>query len=382
METAEAVLKFLRSVGPAKEAELYLRQFRDTPRESFALLAVDGTTLSDNADAVAVDLRFLTLLQLTPVVLLGLQDLSPVASHQRALLSLLKGQGVAAEAFCCSDSAAIVAALREGTIPVLRPAQGDTEARWLALGQLLTTLRTHKLVFLRQSGGLRADGERISLVNLEGELPELLHGGTLSAEERALLQLAHILVFELVPHRLSIALTSPLNLLHELFTVRGAGTLLRRAATIERHSGLAGVDRERLLASLEASFERYPKHSLLDRAYAHCYVESQYRGVALLLDSPFGGYLSKFAVTRQAQGEGIGRDLWRAITRDYDQLLWRARRHNPVHSWYEQQCEGMFRQGQWTIYSRGISARQLPEAIDYVLAQPLDFEDQGAATDP
>lgn len=373
METAEAVLKFLHSVGPAKEAELYLRLFRDTPKESFALIAVDGSTLHDNADAVAMDLRFLKLLQLTPVVLLGLQqNAAPVEPLQQSLLSLLDGQGVPATALSCSDTGAIVAAARAGTIPILRPALGDITARWRTLGQLLSTLHTHKLIFLRQGGGLRVGGERISLLNLESELPS-----TLSTEEQELLELAHTLVFDLVPHRISIALTSPLNLLHELFTVRGAGTLLRRAVTIERHTGLAGVDQDRLLASLEASFKRTPKRALLDRDYAHCYVESQYRGVALLHQSPFGGYLTKFAVTRQAQGEGIGRDLWRAIAKDYDRLLWRARRHNPIHSWYEQQCESLFRKGQWTVYTRGIPARQLPDAIDYVLSQPLDFDPQG-----
>lgn len=380
MEPAETVLKFLRSVGPATEAELYLRLFRETPPESFAVLAVDPATMDENADAVAMDLRFLKLLELTPVVLLGLQGPAPVEPQLETLLQLLQAQGVKTTTqLACNDGSAIVSALRAGVIPLLRPAPGDAKARWAALGRLLSTLRTHKLIFLRQTGGLRIAGERISLVNLESELDNLIQDPSISSQEQEILQQAHALIFDMVEHRLSVALTSPLNLLHELFTVRGAGTLLRRGAHIERHQGLIGVDHERLLGSLALSFERQPKADLLDRPFSHCYVENQYRGIALLLDSPFGGYLNKFAVTRQAQGEGIGRDLWRAITQDYKRLLWRARRNNPVNSWYEQQCDTMYRQGHWTVFGRGIACADLPQAIEFAIAQPLDFDDEASA---
>lgn len=373
MEPAEAVLKFLRSVGPATEAELYLRLFRDTPRESFAVLTADAATMAQSVDAVAMDLRFLSLLELTPVVLLS--PFSPIgaAEQARALQACLHTQKVSTIGpVSCQAVPDIVAATRQGAIPLVVPSRSAVPAAaWL--GALLSSLRTHKLVFLRQAGGLRVHGERVSLVDLESEFETLLQRDLLTNQERDILGLARSLIFERVRHRMMVALTSPLNLLHELFTVRGAGTLLRRGAVIERHTSLTSVDHARLLAILQASFEQRPNPQLLKKTYAHCYLEKQYRGAALVMQSPFGGYLNKFAVTRHAQGEGIGRDLWRAITADYPNLLWRARRKNPISAWYDQQCQSMFRNENWTVYARGISANLLPEAITFALEQPLDF---------
>src|ERR1700753_1064999 len=71
MDPAEAVLRFLAGVGPGSEAEFYLRLFRSRSPESFATLVVDPTTLHENAETVALDLRLLSALSLTPVVVLG-----------------------------------------------------------------------------------------------------------------------------------------------------------------------------------------------------------------------------------------------------------------------------------------------------------------------
>lgn len=170
-----------------------------------------------------------------------------------------------------------------------------------------------------------------------------------------------------------IALTSPINLLHELFTLKGAGTLLRRGATIARHEGLDGVDAARLEALLTESFGRPPQRELLRRGFAHTYLDPHYRGAALLEATDGWGYLSKFAVTRRAQGEGVGRDLWQAIGTDYPRLVWRARRDNPIAPWYEAHCDGLVRTELWTVYFRGIDPDDIPHAVRHALAQPADF---------
>ena len=87
---------------------------------------------------------------------------------------------------------------------------------------------------------------------------------------------------------------------------------------------------------------------------AHVYVEQDYRGAALVAQTPLGGYLSKFAVTREAQGEGIGQDIWTELIADHAALFWRARADNPVRAWYERQCQGRWGSGSWTVYTRGI----------------------------
>jgi acetylglutamate kinase len=78
-------------------------------------------------------------------------------------------------------------------------------------------------------------------------------------------------------------------------------------------------------------------------------------------------------VTREAQGEGIGQDLWSALTADYAALFWRSRSDNPIRDWYERQCQGRYQAGAWTVYFRGLRPSDVPLAIERALAEPLDF---------
>jgi acetylglutamate kinase len=210
-------------------------------------------------------------------------------------------------------------------------------------------------------------------VNLSTDYEDLRRSGELAPRQLQILDDARRLILELAPQRLLVSLTSPLNLLHELFTVKGAGTLLRRGAPIARHDGLLGVDLQRLRALLGGSFGKPPSQALFARAFAHVYLEQEYRGAAMVQRTALGGYLSKFAVTREAQGEGIGVDLWSALCSDYPTLIWRARRENPIRPWYERQCQGRFDAGEWTVYFRGLAPAQIAQAVDLALGQPVDF---------
>ena len=78
-------------------------------------------------------------------------------------------------------------------------------------------------------------------------------------------------------------------------------------------------------------------------------------------------------MTREAQGEGIGRDLWQAMRADHRVVFWRARENNPIRSWYEKQCDGRVRIREWTVYWIALRPELIPEAIAHALSQPLDF---------
>jgi acetylglutamate kinase len=84
-------------------------------------------------------------------------------------------------------------------------------------------------------------------------------------------------------------------------------------------------------------------------------------------------YLSKFAVEPEARGEGMGRDLWQAISRDYPALYWRSRPDNPIAAWYDSVCDGLVRSPEWTVYWRGIDTAMIPDVVETACAQPADF---------
>src|SRR5690606_18162192 len=104
------------------------------------------------------------------------------------------------------------------------------------------------------------------------------------------------------------------------------------------------------------------------------YVEQSYLGAAVVCAGSRATYLTKFVVDRLAQGLGIGRDLWEAVTRDHERLFWRARAQNPITQWYQSQCDGMVRTREWHVYWRGVEHAHIPSLIEEALAMAPDFD--------
>ncbi|HEX8952079.1 MAG TPA: acetylglutamate kinase, partial [Polyangia bacterium] len=90
-------------------------------------------------------------------------------------------------------------------------------------------------------------------------------------------------------------------------------------------------------------------------------------------ETPLGAYLSKFAVDAEAQGEGIGRDLWQALTGDYARIFWRARPKNDVGAWYVKLCDGLMRFPDWHVYWKGLPPADVAPAVEWALQQPVDL---------
>jgi acetylglutamate kinase len=161
--------------------------------------------------------------------------------------------------------------------------------------------------------------------------------------------------------------------MRELFTVKGAGTLVKRGTPVERHDGYSALDVGRLAALVQASFGRALTPGFFERTPATVLLETEYRGAAILHPAEPAPYLSKFAVLPEAQGEGIGFDLWQAITRDFPSFFWRTRHDNPILSWYLGVADGMARTDRWSVFWRGLPPASIPDAIFEAEARPSDF---------
>jgi bifunctional N-acetylglutamate synthase/kinase len=359
---SQLVHRFLASVGRPAEAELYLSLFRAERRESFAVIAVDGEVAGVAADALAVDLEFLAELGLSPILVFE-------SDEQAAQMAAWLGPGVRAEVV---DSPAAASLARQGGIPLVS-LPGEQEPAELA--RLCGELATRKVVLLGADSGLaRSGGESLSIVDLTAEWGELAAPGALSSERHLeLLGRARALI-DAVPHAMTVAVTSPLDLLRELFTVRGAGTLVRRGATVAVYPGLGELDRGRLGELIESAFGRRLRPDFWTRPVERAYVAGDYRGAALVAPTVEGPYLTKLAVDAPARGEGFGRDLWRVLCRDYPALFWRSRPDNPIVPWYQEQCHGMVKVGPWHVYWRGLEVERIAAAIQVARAAPPDFE--------
>jgi hypothetical protein len=349
---------FLDSIGRRDEYEFYLNKFQSDQSDCFALLCPDLGSIEAGAEVLAFDLHFLLRLELVPAILLSGPD---AAKMQQALAkesiftfqTLEKG----------TTAPFIEHARSQEKVPVLVAEQQELET---VLLELLpeTAQRVH---FVRAAGGLKSEsGELLPYVythkenfqpleKLEFDFPAL---GKKLLEERPGVHLS---------------ITAPIKLLQEIFTVKGAGTLFRKGSEILHFQGLEGVDRERLLNLLESSFGKTLSQTDFLKNVAHAYVEKDYRGAVLLEEHPAGLYLSKFAVGREARGEGVALELWSEIHQNHEALFWRSNDNNPFNSWYHKQSTGHHHIGKWQIFWRGVSADAISSCIAYCCERGEDF---------
>ncbi len=349
---------FLDSIGRREEYEFYLDKFRSDQAACFALLCPDLGSIEAGAEVLAFDLHFLLRLELVPAILLcGAEaEKMQVALAMESIFCFHPLDTDTVEKFIQQSHAA-------EKVPVLVAENMELEE---ALMTLLPDV-AKRVHFIRAAGGLKnTSGELLPhvythkenfqpLEPLEFDFPTL---GKTILEERP---------------NVHLSVTSPLNLLQEIFTVKGSGTLFRKGSEILHFHGLDGVDRELLLDLLEESFGRkLADTAFLDRV-SEAYIEKNYRGAVLLEQHPAGLYLSKFAVGREARGEGVAMELWSEVSRNHDALFWRSNQSNPFNTWYHKQADGYHAVGKWQIFWRGVSAESISNIIEYCCSRDEDF---------
>jgi ribosomal protein S18 acetylase RimI-like enzyme len=390
--TAEAVLTFLESVGRRSEAELYVNLFRELPKESFAIIAPGAPVIRQGQGGFSEQLRFLADLGLAAPLVLGLFDPAQAAAVGERLIRRMDSAGIPHSEHQPADpdlASALRDALGAGRWPIVRFAPSDVSDRLAWLGRVAADLDTRKVVLLRRRGHLRLQSERslalaerhhllvdaggLSLVNLSTDT-ELITGQKLLRKEDAeLFERVQALLGESRAERLLVSITSPLDLLRELFTVKGAGTLIKRGSAICRASTYGEVDPARLGALIRASFGHELKPEFVEIEPRAIFVEQDYRAAAILHDTPVAPYLTKLAVDPLARGEGLGRDLWQFVAREFPTMFWRTRAENPIGAWYAGVCDGLVRLPRWHVFWRGIEPARVPAVVEYALSLDDDF---------
>jgi acetylglutamate kinase len=393
---ADVVLTFLESLGRRSEAELYLKLFRKLPKESFAIIAPGPQVVRYGLGSLVEQLRFLADLDLFAPVVLGLFDPAPAVASAERMVKRLGTAGIVPLPHSMNEpdlADRLRDELRRERIPVVHfmpeDATNGLERRIERLGDLARALDTRKLVLLRRRGGLGLRGEGplelapghalpslggwISVVNLRTDRGALVASKRFPKRDGELLDCAGRLIDRVAPNPLLVSVASPLNLMRELFTVKGAGTLVKLGTPVERHDAYDAVDVARIAALVQASFGRTLSPEFFSKPPLAVLLETEYRGAAILHASEPAPYLSKFAVLPEAQGEGIGFDLWQAITRDFPSFFWRTRHDNPVLPWYLGVADGMARTERWTIFWRGLLPARIPDVIAEAEARPSDF---------
>ena len=356
---------FLDSIGRRDEYEFYLSKFTNFDGTTFALICPDADDIDNTAQALAFDLDTLARLELFPVLLLAGNEVQHM--KMRLLDTDHKFDVHAVEDF---SSASIAAAEQFVRTCASQRTTGILTTQGISLTDSLQELIpsiTTRVHALRSAGPLRAADStpRNYIYMSDSPAATLLVDDVSTAEMGIQVMQAH--------PSAHVSICAPWQLLQELFTVKGAGTVVRRRSEIEIVDGPNALDAERLMDLLAEAFGRDPIVERIIPNIQRAHIEKNYRGAALIETHPAGAYLSKFAVGTQARGEGLSIELWRSVTAQHPALFWRSRLNNPINHWYNRYAQGHHDSGNWRVFWHGIAVDALPDVINYCVERESDF---------
>ena len=291
------ITQLLDQVSSRQEIEQYLKRFQTVSSQRFAVIKVGGAILSEHLDSLSASLSFLYNVNLYPVIVHGAgPQLNKVIENSGVepqfidgirvtdpktmaiarsmfleenlkLVEALEDRGVRARPITSGvftadfldkekwglvgkitkvDQRPIEAAINAQALPVLTSMAETPSGQVLnvnadvAAGELARELKPLKIVYLSEKGGLE-DGdtkETISAINLDEEYDDLMQKwwcrfGT----KLKIVEVKKLL--EDLPRTSSVAIIHPEGLQRELFTDKGAGTLIRRGNRITSATSLS-----------------------------------------------------------------------------------------------------------------------------------------------
>lgn len=418
--TQDVIVKLLTNIGSRSEVDQYLRYY-STAEQQFAIVRVSGHVLDASFSSLVSSLAFLHRVGLRPIIVLGARpQLRRALADAGIETQVIEGRRVTtpgvldlalrvfeAESIRLAEAlemlgtrarpisggvfraalhpdprlglvgevtdvvlTSINSAIRTMQLPILAPFGESTTGQILRLDAdtlapaLALSIKPHKVIVLTAAGGLQdRDGRVISAINLEEDfdsgIRESLHDDAARDRLESITQMLRKL-----PRSSSVSITSPEHLARELFTHRGAGTLVRLGERIRTYQTFEEVDIARVRGLLEDSFDRRLDHDYFTaKVPFQIYLADSYRAIAVLtrervevngvtIEIP---YLDKFAVTSEAQGEGIGSSIWHRLSREHPKLFWRSRVTNPINGWYAAKAKGMYKTEPWIVFWCGIT---------------------------
>ncbi len=419
MNSTNWLVDVLSQLVAKREAEMYLQRFTELQGSRALLIRVDGPVVATQLDELAAGLAFLYRLGLLPVVLTDLSDhiealgakpdpsgppdpaidearmaaLRPLAQQRCAeLVAALESRGVQARAlphavFTCQwagpDRERFVGRVEEIDVDLIQGEIGagrlvvlsglgetssgqqlilDSDSLTLALS---ARLQPFKIVFLTAAGALHDSNDNpISAISLTSDYDYLVVQSLVRPSARQRTGLIYRML-DALDESASVSVTRPADLIRELFTHTGSGTLVRKGEPIHFHEAPDVAHIEALPPLLEACFGRRLRPGWLERQDISGLLMADSGRAAALLMRGYQGvpYLDKIMVTPAARGEGLGAALWQALRGRFPALYWRSRANNPINSWYFRRAQTAHTQGRWVVFTTGISDFELLGAL-------------------
>ncbi len=431
--TRATIVQLLSNMTDGKEIRSYLQRFAEVDQSRFAVIKIGGAILEDNLQESAAALAFLHTVGLTPIVLhgggpqldaalaakgLGGEKIDGLRVTDDAVLDVardvfmteniklveaVRKEGVDAHSLTAGAIEAdyidrdrlgyvgaptkvrldlISSVVRSGAVPILTclgvspggqllNVNGDTATR--ALVEAVAPL---KIIFLSSVGGLLGhDGEPLHSINLATDFDGLMHADWVQGGMRLKLQEIKKLL-DAAPMSSSASITTPAELIKELFTHGGSGTLVRRGELIKSYADKTAIDRAKAEHLVSAAFGRQVKPEWWQQLRIQdAHISESYRAGALISQVDDFLYLDKFAVLDDARGEGLARTVWRKAVHDKPVMFWRSRTDNGFNAFYHNVAAGAVKTGPWTVFWIGEPGfDQIGRVRERIAALPGSFE--------
>ncbi|WP_154222608.1 acetylglutamate kinase [Marinicella rhabdoformis] len=413
----QMIKKVLSHFNDSREAQHYLKRYHDD-EQKFAVVKVGGGIIADELNSLTESLAILSQMGLTPIIIHGggpqidramaevgissvkKDGLRVTSSRQMRLIDQLmskinalvvdslKKWSVPAQSFthgvfACQlidqskygsvgevialELAAVKKCLAQGVVPVLsclgyipESSQAVNINADTATRALVAAIKPHKTLFVTPTGGLLNEKNQvISAIQLRHDYDHLMSQKWLHSGMKLKLQQINRLL-EMMDSSHSVSITSCQNLVKELFTHKGAGTYISLGEKISCNSDSDQIDWLELSGILECSFGRQLKVDWWqDLTLLNVFIAESGRAAAVVCKGHDNvPYLDKFAVTPEAQGEGLAASLWQEIIKNHPSLYWRSRYNNEINPWYHKKADFSVKQeqGDWIGFACGLTA--------------------------
>jgi len=213
------------------------------------------------------------------------------------------------------------------------------------VNEIVKIIKPKKLIFLTKTGGVLDSKENvIPYINLGDEILEDITGG-MAFKIDEIKKLVND-----VPD-CAVTITSPENMIKEIFTIKGSGTYIKNYSINWEKE----FDKSKLKQMLESSFGKSLSKNYFDSGIEDIIVEKDYKGAAIIKKYYGEYYLDKFAVGKESQGTGLGKAMWDKLNKKYDKLIWRSLPENKFNEFYFKNSTGMIKNTHWNVFWKGIA---------------------------
>ncbi len=353
---SEAIKLILESIGRGDEVEYYLKKFKSSS-DFFCILIPDYETLIDFWDGFLFSLEILYKLELYPIIYIGgpecLFFYEKFSKHPFFDILFVNNE------ICIKNHNKILVIFSY-----------EKFINFYKKNHSILPARVH---FIRNRGYIQKNKKNIFQIepieknsinkNILLQYPEEDIGIYFYCSE----------LFLLFPE-IHISITSSFLILKELFTVKGAGTLIKRKTTIVhlKKKDITDTLIKELKKQIELCFKKTLKPDALNNI-SDLITDANFQSFIVLENCTFGYYLSKFAVTIEARGKGIAQDLWDYLISLNIPLFWKTNKKNTIRKWYEKISDGLVHYNNYIVFWKNLSYKDIPKIMDFIIHRGSDF---------